>query len=181
MKSSTGCLIGIVLGLALAAVAFAGLTLFDAPSPALLPGAVTPGPTDLTITVSQAYLNQMIRAGMAARGLDWGEISIGLHSPNRAEATTSLSLNVLDTEFSLRPKVTFHFEVNKGTVNIVVDQVDVAGLTLPRDLVDERIGQIRQYAQAEINAELNRVLANSGLRVSAIEVAEGQLIVRLAR
>ncbi len=181
MRFSAGCLLGTLLGLVLAAAAFFAFTLFNSSSVLPLVPAASPGASDLQITIGEAYLNQQIQAGLAQRGMDLGDIAVNLHAPNRADVSLGLNVRVLNQSFAIRPTAAYHFGVSNGSVVLTLDGVDVGGLQVPQQLVNQQVGNLQRLAQEEINAELKRMLANTGLHVTSVEASEGELIVKLAR
>jgi LmeA-like phospholipid-binding len=181
MKFSTGCLTGIVLGILFAVGAFFAYTfLFYSDNLDLFPATVS-GDPDLTVTISQSYLNDELRAGLAARGLNTSELAVKLHAPNQADASMTLNLKLLGQSFSVRPQATFHFGVSQGAIQIVLDRVNVAGFSVPQSVVNQQLGDLQRYAQDQLNAEVERTLANTGLHVIGVETTENDLIVKLAR
>lgn len=181
MKFGSGCLFGIVFGFLAAVVIFLGSSLLNNPENLQLFPAAGVGDADMTVTIQQPYLNDQLRKGAATRGMNVSDLSVALHSPNRAEATMSTSVDLLGQSYTLRPHVTFHFGVADGLVSITVDKVDVSGFSVPQDIVNQEMGSFKQYAEDQINSELKRGLGNSGLHVVGIESTEGALTIKLSR
>ena len=118
MKFSSGCLIGILLGIVLSVLAFFGYTLFiSAGSPPLLPAASV-GEADVAITINAQYLNDQIRKGVAARGMNVSDLTVALHAPNRADVTMTMDVTVLGRSINVRPDASFHFGVSNGARHI---------------------------------------------------------------
>jgi hypothetical protein len=180
MKFSLGCLVGVLLGIALAILAYAGYTFFNPAYKMPLAPVSSLGDPDLTVTIKEQYLNEQLRKGLEARGMNAGDLTIDLHAPNRAVAAMSFGVKVLGQSFRVRPLASFHFGVANGTVTFELDNVDVAGFTVPQDIVNQQIGDLQRYADDQLNGELKRVLANTGLHVVGVESTESALIVRLS-
>ncbi len=181
MRFSAGCIIGLILGVLLALAAVAGYAFLSSPDQlALFPASNSSDP-DLTITIGESYLNDQLRAELAAQKMNLGDLGINLHAPNRADASMTLNLTILGQALRVRPDASFHFAVNNGLVTLTLDQVNVAGVSVPQQLVTQQLGDFQRYAQDVLNAEVKRSLANTGLRLVGIEATENTLIIKLSR
>jgi uncharacterized protein YpmS len=181
MKFFSGCLVGLLLGVLLSVFAVVGYTLFNTSDLVPMPPSPSISDADLTITIRQQYLNDHLRAGLAARGMNASDLAVILHAQNRAEATMTTALSALGQSITVHPHALFHFGLTNGKITLEIDQVDVSGLAIPQDIVNQQMGTLRQYAEDQLNSEMKRMLANSGLRVVGIQTAEGSLTVQLSR
>ncbi len=181
MRFSAGCLLGIIAGLLIAIAGYVGYTfIFSSANLPLFP-ATTSGDPDLTITIGESYLNDQLRAGLAAQGLNLSDLAVKLHAPNRADATMTLNLRVLGQPITVHPDATLHFGVSNGTITLTLDQVNVSGFSVPQNIVNQQLGDFQRVAQNELNAEAKRILANTGLHIIGVEATESTLIIKLAR
>jgi hypothetical protein len=181
MRFTAGCLTGIIVGIILAIGGYAAYTfLFSTDNLSLFPASPAGNP-DLTITISEAYLNDQLQAGLAAQGLSLSDLAIKLHAPNRAAAGMTMNIRVLGQPFSIHPQASFHFGVTSGAIFIALDQVNVAGFNVPQNVVDQQLGGFQRYAESELNAEAKRALASTGLHVIGVQATENALIIQLAR
>jgi uncharacterized protein YpmS len=181
MKFSSGCLLGLLLGIALSIIVVVGYVVFNSTDLLPLTPASSVSNPDLTVTIKEQYLNDQLRKGLAARGMDSSDMTVALHAPNRADATMTMSLTALGQTFKVRPQASFHFVLSNGMVSFELDKVAVSGLGIPQEIVNQQMGTLKSYAENQLNAELRQVLANSGLHIVGIEVTEGALIVKLSR
>lgn len=181
MKFFAGCLVGGVVGVLLAIGAFLVHTSSSAHTGLELTPLVSADNPDLTITLSEAYLNAQLRAGVATRGLDASDLSINLHAPNRADATMTFQTTVLNQSISLHPNISFHFGVSKGLVTLAVDKINISGISVPNEIVNQQVARFQRAAEDIFNAEVKRLLANTGLRLVSVEATENVLIIKLAR
>ena len=65
-------------------------------------------------------------------------------------------------------------------VTFDLDKVDISGFDLPQAVVNQQIGSLKQYGEDQLNADLKRELANSGLHVVGIESTDSALTVKLS-
>jgi hypothetical protein len=180
VRAGWGCL-GFIIGIVCAGLAYFAFTFLNAGGqPPLVPASAVNDP-DLTITVSQGYINDQLRAGMAARGLNGMDLSLQLHAPNRADASLTFPLTVLGETVDVSPQAALHFGVARGGVTVAVDGIDVGGVAVPQDLVQQRVALLEQYAQDQINATLKRQLTGTGLRLVGVQCTDSDLIVQLSR
>jgi hypothetical protein len=170
-----------MLGVALAGAMFLGISFLNSPDQLLLFPAAGPDNPDLTITISEAYLNDQLRANLAARGMNLGDLGVKLHAPNRAEVSMTLNLAILNQALLVRPKASFHFAVNGGLVTLVLEQVTISGFNVPQDIMNQQLGSFQRYAQDVLNTEVKRTLTNTGLHLVGVESTENALIIKLAR
>ncbi len=181
MRFIAGCLTGIVFGLVLAGAMVFASSFFSAGTELPLLPAAVPGSPDVTLTMGQNYLNDQARAWMASKGMNFGDVSIVLHAPNKADINSTFELNILGQSLTIRPKASFHFAVNAGHLVLVLDGVNVAGFQVPQNLVDQQFSSLQQYAQDQINGELDSAAAATGLRLSGVEATDNSLILKLSR
>jgi uncharacterized protein YpmS len=180
MKSFSGCLVGVLLGIVLSVLVYAGYTILSSSDTLpLLPASSVSNP-DLTITISEQYLNDQLRKGLAGRGMKVTDMTVNLHASNRADASMTMSITVLGESINIRPNASIHFGVSNGLVTFDIDKVDVSGFSVPQQVVNQEIGSFKQYGQDEFNAEMKRELANTGLHVVGIESTEGALTLQLS-
>lgn len=181
MKFTSGCLLGILFGVLVSVLLFVGYSFFNSPENLQLVPASGAADADLAVTIQQQYLNDQLRKYMAARGMNVSDLSLALHAPNRAEATMTMPIDVLGESITLKPHATLHFGVSKGVVSIEVDKVDISGFDVPQDVINQQTGTFKQSAEDQLNTELKKSLANSGLHVTGIELTEGALTIKLSR
>ncbi len=180
MRFSSGCLVGILLGIALAVLAYAGYAFLNSTEQLPLTPASSVNEPDVTVTIKEQYVNDQVRKAFVAHGMEPGDLTIELHAPNRAEATMSLDLTILGQSLNVRPHTSFHFGVTNGLVTLDVDSVDVSGFRVPQDIVNQQTANFKRFGEDQLNGELKRVLANTGLHVVGIESTEGALVVQLS-
>ncbi|MGB8643604.1 MAG: LmeA family phospholipid-binding protein [Anaerolineae bacterium] len=181
MRFTVGCLIGAVAGILLAALAVAGYLFFNTRENLPLFPVAPAGAGDVTITIGEAYINDQMRTTLAARGMNITNPSFDLHAPNRATASGDLAFVVLGAPVTVRPTVNMHFGLSNGQVTFDLDQVSVSGFSVPQNIVNQQVGNFKQAIQDQVNADLKRWLANTGLRIVGVEATETNLIVKLAR
>jgi hypothetical protein len=66
-------------------------------------------------------------------------------------------------------------------MTLIVDNVDVGGFTIPRSAIDPQVTQFTRNAETQLNRELTRILANTGLHLSSVEATEDTLIFKLSQ
>ncbi len=179
MRVFSGCLL-LILGFVLGVGAFLAYSFFTSPSTLpLLPASAVSG-ADVTITASEQFVNDQLRAGLGG-GLLGTDLGINLHAPNRADVSATFPVTLLGQSLNVRPKAAMHFGVSNGAITIDLDRVDVAGFNVPQQIIAQQVSNLKRAAEEEINAEIKRALANTGLRVVAVEAEENSLLIKLSR
>lgn len=130
-------------------------------------------PSDLTITLSERLLNQQVNRGLAT-GADVRDVTIDLHSGNRADFSASLDV-VVFTRITVRPRASVLLTLQNGRVALTVQQVDIAGIGIPSNLIESQISNLRTNGENLLNQQLALISANSGLILRSVSTTETDL------
>lgn len=173
-----GFILGLLSVMALAGVVGAGLvaTTRAASSAPITYGAAAPVPAqvqnpDMTITLSERFMNQQLQAGMPSNG-DVRDVSLDLHTGNRADVNSSITVSFFGSNIDLRPRAALFLSVQNGRVTITVGQIDVGGFGIPSSLVESQAAQLRQTAEQQLNQQLTQFTATTGLKLQSAATSE---------
>jgi uncharacterized protein YpmS len=180
MKFSLGCLTGLFLGIVLAVTALAGYAFLNSSNSPPFSTNASATNTDLTVTITENYLSDQLGEVLAARGLKASDLSVTLHAPNRADVTMTTTLTFLGQALQVRPRASFRIRITNGNLALDLDQVNLGGLAIPQEIVNQQMDPFKRYVD-QLDAELNRSLAASGLHVVGVQATEGALTVQLSR
>lgn len=181
MRFTAGCLVGVILGIIVAAMSAGAYLFFSTREDLPLFPVSSSGDAEVTITVREAFLNHQMQSSLRAQGLNVSDPSFNLHAPNRATASGNFTFVILQVPVTVRPTVNMHFVVTNGQVAFEIDQVDVSGFAIPQDLVNRQVGNFKQVVQNQLNADIKNWLAGTGLHVVDVQATEAELLVRLGR
>ncbi len=182
MRFSTGCVLGVILGLLIAAAGVGGYLFFNMrENLPLFPATQQTNSADVTVAVGQEYLNQQMQALLATRGMSAEASSFRLHAPNQAVASADFAFLILGQTFTIRPDVYMHFNIADEAIAVDIDRVDISGFSVPQELLDLQMSNFRQIAQDQLNSDIKNWIAGSGLRLVSIEATEGQLVLKFSR
>ncbi len=179
MKVVGGVVIGILALLCIGATAVAtGIVRapFSAPqtlvqgAPALLPLSTQADGADMTVTLSERFLNKMVAEGMP-KGGDVSNAQIDLHQGNRADVTAAVKTGFV----TLTPKAAVTFAVQNGRIVIEVQRVDVGGFGVPNSLIEPQIAQLKQTAERELNQKLAELEKTTGLTLQSLSTTENSM------
>ncbi len=181
MRFSVGCLVGAVIGLFVAAVGFLGFFFIGTGGEIpLSPVTTQTGAADITVLVQESYIVSQMQQYLTELNVPMSQPSFKVHAPNRAVASGTVSVTILGAAISVHPNVTLHFSVDSGQLHFFIDQIEVSGFTVPKQLVDQEIQNYNKVAEEKVNADIKKYLGTTGLRLVGIEATEGVLIVKLS-
>ncbi len=178
MRFLSGCLMGLLL----AALLFVGYFIFFAQgSLPLEPATATATQSDMTVIMSERLVNTQMRAQARAQGQPIQNMTLKLHAPNRADVTGTMTIALFGEGITVQPQASLHFGVTNGRVAVTIDSVNVSGFNVPSDIVDSQARGLKADAETQLNTQLQRALANTGLHLVSIEATESELIMRLSQ
>ncbi len=181
MKYVAGCLMGAILTLGIVVLGFLAYTFMLPAELVPLAAPSSPANADVIVMVSDAYMTQQARARAPSMGLtNMQNLAIKVHAPNRAETTMDFSVSVLGMPLTIHPHAWMHFELNRGKISVQVDSVDVSGITVPQDIVNQQMGNFKSLGDQIFNQELTRGLAGTDLHIVGIEATEGALVLKFS-
>jgi len=129
-----------------------------------------PGEPAITVTVSESYLNRRVALELARRdiaGLAQVSVDVQLEGLVSILVEGKISLGSLE----LFPKGTIVTQLSAGgndpTLSIV--RLEVAGVSIPKELLPKPMQQIVDMVEAEVNAAIGTTMQRQGLRISRIE------------
>lgn len=152
-------------------VSIAGIETNVQGSPALQPLTQTSNEPDMTITLSERYLNRQMTQSMP--GSAQSQPSIDLHVNNLADVSSTVRAGFL----TLRPKASVSFSVVNGRIVITVLRVDVGGFGVPNSLIEPQINSLKQNAETELNKQFANLQTTSGLKLQSLSTTENSLTV----
>ncbi len=186
MKIITGIIVGIValVGIGGAAIATgivrapfsAPQTNIQAAPPLQLLLAQTPNNADMSVTLSERFLNKQIIKGIP----NTGEISnaqLDLHAGDLADVTATVQVNRLLT---VQPKISVKLAVQNGRIVIEVQRVDVGGIGIPDSLIQAQVAQLKQTAEEELNKQFAELEKSTGLKLHSLSTTENSLTLYFA-
>jgi hypothetical protein len=155
----TGCL-GILLGLVLAAAALVFAILWTGYVGPLSPAKADPTASDITITVQEAYLQQM--AGQSLPALPSGlatEVQLDLQPDNRLVFKSRLQSTLLGRNLGGDVSGTVILEAKDGQLAISFRDLSLFGFSLPavgQTLVNEFAARLSQVINDQVRAGLGQ-------------------------
>lgn len=181
MKQLRIIVLGIVALVGIGACALAG-TFITAPTatpqtsvqgaPPLQPAATQPSDNaDMTVTLSERYLNRTIAQGLAQGG-QVQSAELDIHSGAIVDVNAVVQVN---SQLRLSPKVTMLLEVQNGRIVVTVQKVDVGGFGVPNSLIEPQVAQLKETAETNLNAQLANLAASTGLKLQVLSTTENSL------
>ena len=164
-------LLGLACGLLLVLVAGLAFGALNKQGPAL---AVAPssGSASVKMTLDQAVINSQLRKMLTAdSGIS--DATVKLEEPNQAVVEVQTKL----LGIPVSPKITVQFAVDGDAIRIKVMNVDLGGLIIPYGSLLEQISGLEKTAEEQLNQEMARALADTGLKVQRVSVSDSTLVV----
>jgi uncharacterized protein YpmS len=174
---------GLVSGIVLGAVAvFAFVTLSSANNVVVSDAITAPGSSVVHVSVDASYLNQEMSTLLATQpGFSDAEPQLVLKSPNVAQLTANLPVELNGTTLRVRPTVTIQFTVENGEVKTNVTNIGMGVLSVPTSLIQPQIDQMESTLESSANRALNSALAGSGLKLYNVSTSPTALTMDLGQ
>lgn len=139
--------------------------------PPLKPAVAQPASgADMTVTLSEPYLNRQISKGMPTGG-EVSNPQIDVHGGSLADVTATVKTGFL----TITPKASVQLAVLNGRVVVNILKVDVGGFGVPSSLIEPQIAQLKQNAEASINDQLAVIQTSMGLKLESLSTTENSL------
>jgi hypothetical protein len=131
---------------------------------------------DVRVIIGEKYVNsQMLVALRNDPALQ--DPTIDMLPPNRARGTATVNLKILGTTLSLRPGVLMHFDVANGRATMTVDSIDLGGLSVPTNAIQNDIERIQKVAEDQINVDIQNAIRGTNLKLSGISATDDSLVI----
>lgn len=182
MKIIVGIVLGalIVLCAGAAAVATGVVPLTVPPpqtqvqaSPPLQPLSQSPIDADLTITLSERYLNKQISKGLPQGG-SISDVVVDVRAGGNALVTATTRVNNFLT---LRPQVTIQAGQQNGRIVITVLQVNAGGFNVPSSMIEPQIAQLKTDAENALNRALVDPQNAAGMTLREVSTTDNSFTV----
>ncbi len=175
MKSfAIGCG-GILIGLIAGMVLVIGANQFLSRTSASM---VDPPPqvtsSDVSITASTAFLAAQMQQTFKQSNLA-RQATFAFASPNLVRATMLVDVPVLGKTVQANATVTCHVAAQNGKVILAVDNVDVAGMNVPQNVMSQMTERVRSQIETQMNQMLQRMLQGTTLRLVGLGITSNEI------
>ena len=133
-----------------------------------------PGQADVSINASTAFLNAQMQQTFKQSNLA-RQAAFAFASPNIVRATMLVDLPVLGKTTQVNATVTCRLTAQNGKVVLVVDSVDVAGVSVPQNIASQTTERVRAQIETQINQMMQRMLQGTTLRLQGISVDSNEI------
>jgi uncharacterized protein YpmS len=163
--------LGLACGVLLVLVAGLAFGALNKQGPGL---AVAPpsGNAPVTVTLDESAINSQLK-NMLPPDSGISDATVKLQEPNQAMVEVQTKL----LGIPVSPEATVQFALDEGAIRIKVMNVDLGGLTIPYGSLLERISGLEKTAEEQLNQEMARALAGTGLQVQRVSVSDSTLVV----
>ena len=126
---------------------------------------------DMTVTLSERYMNNNIARGLAQGGsVESAQLDIQSNAVVVIDAVMQVN-----SQLRLSPRVTTQLTAENGRIVVNVQNVNVGGFGVPSSLIEPQINQMKQNAETNLNTQLEKFTASSGLKLQALSTTENSL------
>ncbi len=148
-------------------------------TPTAAQAGLTPTPTATTtpavrIIMNETYVNALVKSQMAGNPTVSDPV-VDLRPPNLALVTMTMSTS---TGFSVRPTATIAFTVKDNHIVVNITKVSMAGLLVPRVLIQNQLISLQNQLEVQLNAA-TQPLDSSILELDHVSTTDNSLIVDL--
>lgn len=192
MELVIGFVVGIVVTLLLGGVA-AYLLLHD-DSPLAVPETPPDGnkAASVTVIVLEPFLNAQLAQLMAAEGAPSSGQAVGpvkfkvngarldLKRERQARLTVQLTATAWNLNVNFRPITEFTLMPQNGRARIVVNQIELGGVKIPRQWVDSVIKDYVADAEAKLNQTLAQLEKDTSVELYELETSEDMLVLKFS-
>lgn len=180
MKAIVGIVIGILalVGAGAGAVATGILQLptatpqtnFQA-APPLQP--LTAQPTavpDMTITLSERFLNKRIGSALPTGG-QVSNVQLDLQAGETALVSATLRTGFLNVNL----RATMKLAAQNGRIVIDIGQVDAGGFGVPSSLIEPQVAELKRTAETELNKQFAEMEKTQGVKLRTLTTTDNSL------
>jgi hypothetical protein len=154
------------------------------------------GEPAVTVMLIEPFLNQQLREALAAETtphapapeaqaarfkIQLDDATLDVQTGQRAKFYAALRLTAWNFHLRARPIADMMFGLQDGRVRIAVTAVRIAGLNVPRALMDRFVSHVVAVAEAKLNHSLLELQQDTRVQLSAIETTEDLLILKFAQ
>ncbi len=172
-----GCvcaIVGLVIGVALAAGVFSFSNRAAAQIPTPIPNA-----SAVSVTASATYLDSVVQQAARQSGM-LRNATVTLESPNIVKVAATVDVTVLGQRVNANATATMRVSVKNNRIALVIEKIDAGTLPVPQSLITSNLESLRAQAENQINTLVQRSLQGTNLRLSNIRITPAELIVDLA-
>jgi hypothetical protein len=128
------------------------------------------------ILADETYFNQEVYNAMAGDPL-YENLFVDLQPPNLALA----SINAEVLGIAVNPTMTFQYSVVGEEIDVAILGLDVAGLNMPLDLIQEPVDALEAEIQRQVNEIADAMLEDTGLILLSVGATDGDLVIELTQ
>jgi hypothetical protein len=170
-----GGVVGVGIGLLLGVGGLLLISSANAPRIAQ-PAPATSGAPLIVILADETYFNQEVYNAMAGDPL-YENLFVDLQPPNLALA----SINAEVLGIAVNPTMTFQYSVVGEEIDVAILGLDVAGLNMPLDLIQEPVDALEAEIQRQVNEIADAMLEDTGLILLSVGATDGDLVIELTQ
>ncbi len=146
-------------------------------SPLFDPQAQTTDTSDMTITLSERYMNRQVGLGVPPSG-QVSNVTLDLHSGATADVNATVRVSSF---LSLPVKLNLSLTVVGGRIVITVQNVAVGGFGVPTSLVETQISELKTSGERELNRQFAAMEQSAGLKLKSLATTESSLTLSFAQ
>lgn len=136
-----------------------------------------PAGAAMQITISENLLATQIGAANPDSGLR--SPTLDILPDNRARLTGTFSAVLFGLTLTLRPAFEMSLGVADGHVVVNIENVEVAGLQLPRSALEPEMAVLKLALEKQVNEAVERLTGATKLRLTGIRTTDDSLILFL--
>lgn len=127
-------------------------------------------PNAQSVSISESDLNQQLNQNLPPGG-QVSNVFLDLHAENTASISATIQLNSI----TLQPTASLQAAVVNHRIAITVTRVRVGGFGVPSSMIEPQIADLKNMAERELNAQLEKLEQTTGFKLQAITTTENEL------
>lgn len=132
---------------------------------------------DLTLTLSERYLNKQLTQGLPRDGAVQNA-DLDIRANNLAELLATVEVN---TSLTVKPKLSLALSVQNGRMVIDVKKIDVGGFNVPQSWIEPQIAELKETTEKEFNRQFAELEKSTGLKLLSLSTTKDTLTLRFVQ
>lgn len=171
-----GALAGVIGAMVAGAVILAVVVTRPAPEPATSPSHPS---GDIVVSVGEDYISTVATSLARSEEPAIQHVLVDVRPEGRVDMTVAARVTILGVQTGVNVELTTLTQVDDGHLRFSVQNIGVAGIGIPLDILPESLRSAMESMETDANDEANSMLAESGFVPVSVTTDESSVTVAL--
>ena len=173
-------ILGVLAGVLLSAVVFVvAVVLLSTRPVAKQPQQVSASAGDITISVQEGYLGQLITGLAREKAPIIQAVVIDVQPGARVDMILGLEMIILGQKLDLQARLINAMQVENARLRFDVQKMELAGLDVPLEMLPQSMRTSLEKMVADANEQANRMLTENGLMPLKVATDDSSITISL--